>query len=177
MVIGDRLRELRKAKNLSQEDVEERAGLLCCYLSGVENGETVPAIETLEGIACALDVPLYQLFYDGELPALPNLPNRRSAEEIAASSSGGAKLTAERGTRDGRSRVQRFEWFSNQTGYIVPSKLGSRGRRDGFTLPALQKHEPQESLPSLRRGALSGGYAHTPDGCAHRKWWAGYDCR
>ena len=78
MVIGDRLRALRKAKNLSQEDVEERAGLLCCYLSGVENGGTVPAIETLEDIACALDVPLYQLFYDGEEPpALPNLPNRR----------------------------------------------------------------------------------------------------
>ena len=54
----------------------------------------VPAIETLEDIACALDVPLYQLFYDGEeLPALPNLPNRRSAEEIGSSSSGGAKLT------------------------------------------------------------------------------------
>jgi transcriptional regulator with XRE-family HTH domain len=94
VVIGDRLRALRKAKNLSQEDVEERAGLLCCYLSGVENGGTVPAIETLEDIACALDVPLYQLFYDGEEPpALPNLPNRRSAEEIASSSSGGAKLT------------------------------------------------------------------------------------
>ncbi len=94
MVIGDRLRALRKAKNLSQEDVEERAGLLCSYLSGVENGGTVPAIETLEDIACALDVPLYQLFYDGEEPpALPNLPNRRSAEEIASSSTGEAKLT------------------------------------------------------------------------------------
>jgi transcriptional regulator with XRE-family HTH domain len=95
VVISDRLRALRKAKNLSQEDVEERAGLLCCYLSGVENGGTVPTIETLEDIACALDVPLYQLFYDGEEPpALPNLPNRRSAEEIASSSRGEAKLTA-----------------------------------------------------------------------------------
>jgi len=94
VVIGDRLRALRKAKNLSQEDVEERAGLLCSYLSGVENGGTVPAIETLEDIACALDVPLYQLFYDGEEPpVLPNLPKRRSAEEIASSSLGGAKLT------------------------------------------------------------------------------------
>jgi transcriptional regulator with XRE-family HTH domain len=95
VVIGDRLRALRKAKNLSREDVEERAGLVCCYLSGVENGRTVPALETLEDIACALDVPLYQLFYDGEEPpALPNLPNRRGAEEIASSSRGGAKLTS-----------------------------------------------------------------------------------
>ena len=94
MVIGGRLRTLREAKKLSQEDIEERTGLLRCYLSGVENGETVPAIEALEDIACALDVPLYQLFYDGEdPPALQNLPNRRSAEEIASSSSGGAKLT------------------------------------------------------------------------------------
>ncbi len=89
MVIGDRLRALREAKNLSQEDIEERTGLLRCYLSGVENGETVPSIETLEDIACALEVPLYQLFYDGEEPpALENLPNRRSAEDIAWGGSG-----------------------------------------------------------------------------------------
>ena len=89
MVIGDRLRAMREAKNLSQEDIEERTGLLRCYLSGVENGRTVPAIETLENIACALDVPLYQLFYDGEEPpALPNLPKRKSSDDIAWGSSG-----------------------------------------------------------------------------------------
>jgi hypothetical protein len=50
----------------------------------VENGHTVPAIETLEKMAMALEVPLYQLFYDGdEPPKLPNLPKRRTAGEIA----------------------------------------------------------------------------------------------
>lgn len=84
MLIGDRLRALREAKNLSEEDIEERTGLLRSYLSGVENGETVPPIETLEDIAYALEVPLYQLFYDGEKPpTLQHLPNRRSAEDIA----------------------------------------------------------------------------------------------
>ena len=84
MVIGDRLRALRQARNFSQDEVEERAGLLRHYLAGIENGETVPTIETLENIACALEVPLYRLFYDGqEPPALPNLPNRRSADDIA----------------------------------------------------------------------------------------------
>ena len=75
MVIGDRLREMREGKNLSQGDIEKRTGLLRCYISRVENGHTVPAIETLEKMARALEVPLYQLFYDGEEPPkLPNLP-------------------------------------------------------------------------------------------------------
>ena len=48
MIIGDRLRDLREAKQLSQGDIEKRTGLLRCYLSRVENGHTAPAIETLE---------------------------------------------------------------------------------------------------------------------------------
>lgn len=84
MIIGDRLRILREQKKLSQGDIEKRTGLLRCYISRVENGHTVPAIETLEKMARALEVPLYQLFYDGEEPpALPNLPRRKTADEIA----------------------------------------------------------------------------------------------
>ena len=51
MIIGDRLREMREAKKLSQGDVEKRSGLFRCYISRVENGHTVPAIETLEKMA------------------------------------------------------------------------------------------------------------------------------
>jgi transcriptional regulator with XRE-family HTH domain len=69
MVIGDRLKELREEKNLSQGDIEKRTGLLRCYISRVENGHTIPAIETLEKMARALEVPLYKLFYDGDKPA------------------------------------------------------------------------------------------------------------
>lgn len=65
MVIGERLRQLREAKKLSQGEIEKRTGLLRCYTSRVENGHTVPAIETLEKYARALDVPLYRLFYEG----------------------------------------------------------------------------------------------------------------
>lgn len=84
MLTGDRLRALRRAKRFSQDEIEERAGLVRSFLSGVENGEMVPNIATLESIAGALEVPLCQLFYDGEEPpALPNLPNRRSADDIA----------------------------------------------------------------------------------------------
>jgi transcriptional regulator with XRE-family HTH domain len=89
MLIGQRLRDLREEKNLSQGDIEKRTGLLPCYISRVENGHTVPAIETLEKMARALEVPLYQLFYDGEEPpVLPNLLKRRSTDEIAWGSSG-----------------------------------------------------------------------------------------
>ena len=84
MIIGERLRALREKKNLSQGDIEKRTGLLRCYISRVENGHTVPAVETLEKMARALEVPLYQLFYDGdEPPKLPHLPKRKSADEIA----------------------------------------------------------------------------------------------
>src|SRR5882762_6966417 len=57
MIIGDRLRDMREEKKLSQGDIEKRTGLLRCYISRVENGHTVPAIETLEKMAFALEVP------------------------------------------------------------------------------------------------------------------------
>ena len=89
MVIGDRLRLLREEKGFSQGEIEKRTGLLRCYISRVENGHTVPAIETLEKFARALEVPMYQLFYDGEEPPkLPNLPKRRSADDVAWGNSG-----------------------------------------------------------------------------------------
>jgi len=86
MMIGNRLRAIREQKNLSQGDIEQRTGLLRCYISRVENGHTVPAIETLEKMARALDIPLYQLFYDGEKP--PALPDSRNAQEKDWASSG-----------------------------------------------------------------------------------------
>ena len=89
VIIGDRLRAMREEKQLSQGDIEKRTGLLRCYISRVENGHTVPAIETLEKMARALEVPMYQLFYDGEEPPkLPNLPKRKSSDDIAWGSSG-----------------------------------------------------------------------------------------
>jgi transcriptional regulator with XRE-family HTH domain len=89
MIIGDRLRDMREEKKLSQGDIEKRTGLLRCYISRVENGHTVPAIETLEKLARALECPLYQLFYDGEEPPkLPNLVKRKSSNDMAWGSAG-----------------------------------------------------------------------------------------
>lgn len=89
MIIGDRLRALREEKKLSQGDVQQRSGLFRCYISRVENNHTIPSIETLEKMARALEVPLYQLFYEGEEPPkLPNLLKRKSSADIAWGSSG-----------------------------------------------------------------------------------------
>ena len=68
MLLGVRLKEIRKSKKLSQGDIERISGLKRCYVSRVENGHTVPAVETLEKMARALGVPMYKLFYEGEEP-------------------------------------------------------------------------------------------------------------
>ena len=89
MIIGERLRALREDKKLSQGDIEKRSGLLRCYISRVENGHTVPAIETLEKMARALEIPIYQLFYDGdEPPQVPNMLKGRLSEGNLWGSSG-----------------------------------------------------------------------------------------
>ena len=79
MVIGDRLKDLRESKNMSQGEIEKRTGLLRCYISRVENGHTVPAIETLEKMARALEVPLYQLFYEGDAAPAALKPKKLAA--------------------------------------------------------------------------------------------------
>ena|SRR3984893_10495772 len=86
MIIGDRLRLLREDKNLSQGDMEKRTGLMRCYISRVENGHTVPAVETLEKMAQAMDMHLYQFLYEGPEP--PALPEPGKADRDGWGSSG-----------------------------------------------------------------------------------------
>jgi len=86
MVIGERLRSLREHKNMSQGEIEERTGLLRCYISRVENGHTVPAIETLEKMARALEMPLYEMLYDGDEPPKP--PSADSSDKTLWGNSG-----------------------------------------------------------------------------------------
>jgi transcriptional regulator with XRE-family HTH domain len=74
MLIGEKLKALRTQKNMSQGEIERRTGLMRCYISRVENGHTVPAIETLEKMTRAIGVPLYQIFYNGEKPPAQHPP-------------------------------------------------------------------------------------------------------
>jgi transcriptional regulator with XRE-family HTH domain len=75
MEIGPRLRELREGKHLTQGDIENKTGLLRCYISRVEKGHTIPNVETLEKFARALKVPLYRLFTDSQPVNMPKLPS------------------------------------------------------------------------------------------------------
>lgn len=90
MDIAERLRQLREAKKLSQGDIEKRTGLLRCYISRVENGHTVPSLETLEKMARACEVQLYQIFYDGEttVPEVTHRPSRNGSHDWATHGSG-----------------------------------------------------------------------------------------
>jgi transcriptional regulator with XRE-family HTH domain len=93
VIIGDRLRTLRDEKKLSQGEIERKTGLLRCYVSRVEHGHTVPSVETLEKFARALEVPMYQLFYDGEEPPkLPKLPKQETADAMWGSSGKDARM-------------------------------------------------------------------------------------
>jgi len=93
MMVGERIRAIREAKNLSQGDIEHRSGLLRCYTSRVENGHTVPSVETLEKYARALEVPTYQLFYDGDAPPKPlRLVRPRTGENLWGSTGKDAKM-------------------------------------------------------------------------------------
>jgi len=65
MIIGERIRALRQEKTMTRGDLQERTGLQRTYIWRVENGYTVPAIETLEKFARGLDVPIYRFFYEG----------------------------------------------------------------------------------------------------------------
>jgi transcriptional regulator with XRE-family HTH domain len=89
VIIGERLRSLREEKKFSQAEIEKRTGLLRCYISRVESRHTVPTVETLVKFARALEVPMYQLFYEGEEPPkLPNHVKRKTADDIEWGSKG-----------------------------------------------------------------------------------------
>jgi transcriptional regulator with XRE-family HTH domain len=77
MIVGERLRIIRESKELSQGDIEIKTGLLRCYVSRVENGHTVPSVETLQKWVRALGITMSQLFAEDDrepsvLPALKN---------------------------------------------------------------------------------------------------------
>jgi len=62
VLLGQRIRELRKAKGLSQDQLSEKVGIDSKHLSRIELGKSFPYMETLEGIATALDVEIKELF-------------------------------------------------------------------------------------------------------------------
>ena len=74
MNIGETIRNFRLQRNMSQGDIEKRTGLLRCYLSRVENGHTIPSLDTLAKIAGAMDLALSQFFDEGRRDGHKGLP-------------------------------------------------------------------------------------------------------
>lgn len=124
MIVGDRLRAIREQKNLSQGDIEKRTGLLRCYISRVENGHTIPAVETLEKIARALEMPLYQLLYDGEKP--PGPPS--TAEQMASKDDFSVGKNA-RFFHKLRYNLSRMDEADRQLVLFMASKMAQQSRR------------------------------------------------
>ena len=71
MFIGQRLRELRETRDLTQDDIARRSGFPRPYISRIENGHAIPSIETLERLAGALSMKLFQVLYEDEEPIEP----------------------------------------------------------------------------------------------------------
>src|SRR5580700_1354104 len=81
MKIGTTIRAHRLQRGLSQGDIEKKTGLLRCYLSRVENGHTIPSLDTLSKIAMALDLPIAQFFSEDGVTRQMNT-QRISDEEL-----------------------------------------------------------------------------------------------
>lgn len=60
--LGDRIKYLRKVNNYTQEEFAENIGIEPQSLSNIERGKFAPSIETLQRIACALNVEPYELY-------------------------------------------------------------------------------------------------------------------
>jgi transcriptional regulator with XRE-family HTH domain len=108
MIIGERLRMLREQRKISRGDMEKRTGLLRCYICRVENGYTVPAVETLAKFANALKIPIYRLFYDGGDPPQP-LQSKSATERLWGRSGNEAEL---------------FKRFRRHLGQMAPEDRG-----------------------------------------------------
>ena len=64
--IGNRIRELRGQKEMSQKDLSHSADLDRSYIAGVENGKRNISIVNIEKVAIALGVSLKDFFNNGK---------------------------------------------------------------------------------------------------------------
>jgi transcriptional regulator with XRE-family HTH domain len=62
MLLGARIKELRKRVDLTQDQLAEKVGIESKYLSRIEVGKRQPSLETLENIAVSLQVDMKELF-------------------------------------------------------------------------------------------------------------------
>jgi transcriptional regulator with XRE-family HTH domain len=121
--IGNRICAERKAKNLSQADLERRCGLARCRISWLEHGRAVPTIETLERIADALEIPAYRLLDDDGEPAQPT----KGSSKIATNGSSGRSRNNEvRLLKELREQVSRMREDDQRLLLFIARKMAGR---------------------------------------------------
>lgn len=81
-LVGNKIRTLRKAKGLTQEELAEKAGLQYSYIDGIERGERNISLETLEKIINGLEVTAYGVFKFGNLESNELLDKKRKIQSI-----------------------------------------------------------------------------------------------
>jgi transcriptional regulator with XRE-family HTH domain len=64
MTIGDKIKELRRKRNMSQTDLGNLAGVHYSHIGKYENNQQVPSTETLKKIANVFEVPIDYLLDD-----------------------------------------------------------------------------------------------------------------
>ena len=137
MSIGTRIRQLRGERGMSQGDIERRTGLLRCYISRVENGHTVPSLETLERFASALDLPLYRLFYNGP-PQEPKPDGSNPKEPLASQGESGPEASFLLKLREFTSRIPVSD---REVLLTLATRLAARPPRPGNGQPDSQASE------------------------------------
>lgn len=66
--MGQRIRELRTDRQMSQEELAFKAGISPAHLGQIERATKNPTIDTISRIASALSVPITELFSDDTAP-------------------------------------------------------------------------------------------------------------
>jgi transcriptional regulator with XRE-family HTH domain/quercetin dioxygenase-like cupin family protein len=89
--MGERLREARRARNLSLRTLAERLGVSPSLISQIETGRANPSVSTLYAIAAELDVSLDELLFNDRRPAEPAEPAAPPRTEML---SGGTMVPA-----------------------------------------------------------------------------------
>lgn len=74
-LLGERIKELRKAKKLSQDKLSEQVDIDPKHLSRIEVGSSYPSLNTLEKIAIALNVEIKEFFEFEHLSSRKELIN------------------------------------------------------------------------------------------------------
>lgn len=64
--IGIAVKNARDESRQSQGDIEKKCGLIGCYLSRIENGHTMPSLETLMVLAGAIGTPAWRIVEHAE---------------------------------------------------------------------------------------------------------------